>query len=133
MVNTKFIDLVQVSIQSLIKAGAIKSVSFDNVIKNNRYTVRLEGQNFTFAEIMLGEKSDELIFTKELSRDIINQSLLILLESGENSGSLRFVLKGDYTDLVNIFGDVKDAKTQKLEKKNLKIIINALDDCWIKN
>ena len=133
MVNTKFEDLVQVSIQSLIKAGAIKSVSFDGVIKNNRYTVRLEGQNFTFAEIMMGKESDELIVTKELSNDVINQSLIIVSKGGVNSGSLRFVMKGYYTDLGNIFDDVKDAKTMKLEKKNLKIIINTLDDYWIKN
>lgn len=133
MVNTKFEDLAQTSIQSLIKAGTIKSVSFDDTIKNNRFTVRLEGQDFTFAEIILGEKSDELIFTKELSNDVINQSLIILLDDEKNKGSLRFVLKGAYTNLGNIFDDVKDAKTKKLEKKNLKIIINALDDYWIKN
>ena len=61
MGKTKIDDAIQISLHSIIKSGIVKSVSFDQVNANNRIIATLEGKDSTYAEILLGEKSNQVI------------------------------------------------------------------------
>lgn len=127
-----FENLVRTSISSLKEAGIVKSV---NVIcqlnENNRLVAILEGANSTFAEILIGRVSSEIILKKGgISESMINESSLVLLDDNMLGNRLRFTTTV-YTDLANIFESPKDKRTKDLDFKRFTSIEKMLKSYWI--
>jgi hypothetical protein len=128
----EFKNLVQTSISSLIKAGVVKSVSVDQLNQNDRLIATLEGKNSTFAEVLIGRDSSEIIYKNGgLSERMINESTLVLLEDRSLGDNLRFTTT-EYTNLDNMFEIPKDKKTKDAEAKQLSSIITILESYWKK-
>jgi hypothetical protein len=127
MGKTKIDDAIQISLHSLIKSGIVKSINFDQVNTNNRLIATLEGKDSTYAEILLGEKSNQVINEEGGWKDNMNfRSFLVLLEKAQNGSNLRFVIY-PYTSLPDVYDLPENSKIERLKASHHKSIINALD------
>lgn len=130
MGKTKIDDAIQISLHSIIKSGIVKSVSFDQVNANNRIIATLEGKDSTYAEILLGEKSNQVINDEGGWKDNMNfRSFLVLQERAQNGSNLRFVIY-PYTSLPDVFDLPESSTIEKLKASHHKSIMNALNSYW---
>jgi len=129
MERKEFNDLTRASIISLIKAGIIKSVSKDITRHNSRVMVHLEGSNSTFAEILIGRESSEIINKNDgLDDNLINEASLIIIKENDLD-RLRFITS-DYTNLHRIFNIPEAIEIRKKQARDLKIITKILGEYW---
>ena len=129
MKKKEFKDLTRASISSLIKAGVIKSVSKELIYLNGRIMIQVESNDSTFAKIIIGKPSSELIIENDgLYEHFLNEASLIITKVNDIE-CLRFSTT-KYTDLQRIYGGIEDIKTRKKAAIDFKIITKMLEEHW---
>lgn len=128
MKQTTFENLIKCSIKSLYEAKTIQLIA-----TNARFdTVYLISKDSKCAEITVGKKSTEILTKRGLTKDIIIQSSIVLLEDNGEKNTLRFYIN-NYTDLSEIFESELNVKDKKIKSNQTKIISEELEKYWTFN
>ncbi|WP_426094950.1 hypothetical protein [Flavobacterium sp. DSR2-3-3] len=125
MKETTFENLIKCSIKSLYENRTIQLIA-----TNAKFDiVYLITKDSKFAEITIGKKSTELLTKRGLTKDIIMQSSIVLLEDNAEKNRLRFYIS-NYTDLSEIFESKLNVKDKKIKSNQTKIISEELEKYW---
>lgn len=125
MKETTFENLIKCSIKSLYENRTIQLIATNPEFD----IVYLITKDSKCAEITVGKKSTELLTKSGLTKDIIMQSSIVLLEDNAEKNRLRFYIS-NYTDLTEIFESEHNVKDKKIKSNQTKIISEELEKYW---